>query len=207
MINQTEFQKTMQERILDCFPAGSYALSALLRLVDVVETPDVETAAVECRSNPRMLVNPEFVEKSAATPEKLLMLVMHELHHVLLGHTRLFPCATAVDNLVFDAVINALLCRMFPAPEHTAFFTDYYDDRSFPGCLLRPSAGWTPEGAVPLPPALAGSAPPELREVYRALYSPKGVGYDELYEVLRRSVPAGLAFTVHLLGHHPGTGA
>src|SRR5438552_1626674 len=111
MINQTEFQKTMQERILDCFPAGSYALSALLRLVDVVETTDVETAAVECRSNPRMLVNPEFVERFAPTPEKLLMLVMHELHHVLLGHTRLFPCVTAVDNLVFDAVINALPCR------------------------------------------------------------------------------------------------
>ena len=196
----------LAERILDAFPSGTYGLSALLRLVDVVETDRVETAAVECRAQPRLLVNRAFVDAWAATPEKLLMLVMHELHHVLLGHTRLFPCATAVDNLVFDAVINALLCRMFPAPEHTAFFTDYYDDRSFPGCLLRPPAGWTAEGAVPLPPALAGSAPPELREVYRALYSPKGVGYDELYEVLRRSVPAGLAFAVALLGDHRGTG-
>ena len=151
MIHETEFQKTMQERILDCFPAGSYALSALLRLVDVVETTDVETAAVECRSNPRMLVNPEFVERFAPTPEKLLMLVMHELHHVLLGHTRLFPCVTAVDNLVFDAVINALLCRMFPGPEHTGFFTDFYSQDAFPACLLRPAAGWLPGSQRPLP--------------------------------------------------------
>ena len=71
MIDETEFRKTIQERILDCFPVGSYALSALLRLVDVVETPDVETAAVECRSNPRMLVNPEFVEKFAATTTRI----------------------------------------------------------------------------------------------------------------------------------------
>src|SRR5205814_2059546 len=113
---------------------------------------DVETAAVECRSNPRMLVNPEFVEKFAATPEKLLMLVMHELHHVLLGHTRLFPCVTAVDNLVFDAVINALLCRMFPGPEHTGFFTDFYSQDAFPACLLRPAAGWLPGSQRPLPP-------------------------------------------------------
>jgi hypothetical protein len=38
----------------------------------------------------------------APTPEKLLMLIMHELHHVLLGHTRLFPRLTQIDNLVFD---------------------------------------------------------------------------------------------------------
>jgi hypothetical protein len=38
---------------------------------------------------PRLLINPQFVEAHAATPERLLMLVMHELHHVLLGHTRL----------------------------------------------------------------------------------------------------------------------
>ena len=56
---------------------------------------------------------------------------------------------TRVDNLVFDAIINSLLCRMFPAPEHTAFFTDFYDDDRFPDCLLRPPAGWTPTGRSP----------------------------------------------------------
>lgn len=133
---------SVAHRVLDSFPGGTHALPALLRLVDIVESREVETAAVECRAQPRLLINPGFVERNAATPEKLLMLVMHELHHVLLGHTRLFPAVTAADNLVFDAVINALLCRMFPVREHTAFFTDYYDDRDFPACLLRPPAGW-----------------------------------------------------------------
>ena len=45
------------ERILDCFPSGSYALSALLRLLDIVETDTVPTAAVECRAQPRLLVD------------------------------------------------------------------------------------------------------------------------------------------------------
>ncbi len=174
-------------RILDAFPSGSYALAGLLRLMDVLETDDVDTAAVECVAQPRLLVNPTFVERWASSPEKLLMLIMHELHHVLLGHTRLFPRATGVDNLVLDAVINALLCRMFPATEHTAFFTDFYDDRQLPECLLRPPRGWTPEAEPSVPPGLAGGRPglARLRSVYRALYSPAGAGYHELYESLR----------------------
>ena len=74
----------------------------------------MSAAAVECRAQPRLLVNPEFVAAHANTPEKLLMLVMHELHHFLLGHTTLFARTTMVQNFVFDAVINGLICRMFP---------------------------------------------------------------------------------------------
>jgi hypothetical protein len=74
------------------------------------------------------------------------MLIMHELHHVLLGHTRMFPRLTQIDNPVFDAVIDALLCRMFPAPQHTAFFIDLYSDQDLPACLLRPPSGWTANG-------------------------------------------------------------
>ena len=109
-----------------------------MRLLDVVESEDIDTAAVECCRQPRLLINPGFVDRWAATPEKLLMLLMHELHHVLLGHTRLLRRVTRVDNLVFDAVINALLCRMFPEPPYTSFLTDYYSDDQFPECLLRP---------------------------------------------------------------------
>ena len=132
----------LAERILEAFPSGSYAMSALLRLMDIVESPSVPTAAVECRQQPRLLVNPAFVEQHASTPDKLLMLVMHELHHVLLGHTTLFPRATKVQNFVFDAVINGLVCRMFPRADFTSFFTDYYSEASFPHCLLRPAPGW-----------------------------------------------------------------
>ena len=55
----------IEERILDCFPSGSYALSALLRLMEIVESDKVPTAAVECRIQPRLLINPEFVSRHA----------------------------------------------------------------------------------------------------------------------------------------------
>jgi hypothetical protein len=188
------------ERILDAFPSGSYGLIALLRLLDIVETDEVETAAVECTSMPRLLINPQFIEAHAATSERLLMLVMHELHHVLLGHTRLFPRATTADNLIFDAVINALLCRMFPKPEHTSFFTEFYSDAHFPECLLRPPAGWQPSSRAPVPPALDGEAMRRVQAVYRALNSETGASYHELYNALRRGLPP--AGGVRLIGSH-----
>ncbi len=198
------------ERILDSFPSGTYALSGLLRLLEVVESTEVPTAAVECRAAPRLLVNPEFVETWAATPEKLMMLVMHELHHVLLGHTRLFPCASLVDNFVFDAVINALLSRMFPAPEHTSLFTDYYYASSFPECLLRPPAGWNgktvtivPEGIAKLGAKRGGV----VADVYRGLYSEAGATYKEIFDVLRTEVDERRIEDVDLLGDHSEGGA
>jgi hypothetical protein len=197
--------RPIAERVLGSFPSGSYALHALLQVLEVVESEGVETAATECRIQPRMLINPRFVAKHAETSEKLLMLVMHELHHVLLGHTRLFPRLTRVDNLVFDAVINALLCRMLPAPEHTKFFTDYYDDRSFPACLLRPPARWSPGDEAPgCPPALEAPSMGRARRVYRQLYSELGASYHDLYDVLRRHVSEEQARAVPLLGGHGG---
>ena len=199
--------KSISERILDCFPSGTYALHALLQLLEIVETTEIDTAAVECLIQPRMLINPEFVETWAATPEKLLMLVMHELHHVLLGHTRLFPCVTQVDNLVFDAVINAMLSRMFPAPEHTSFFTDFYSDERFPECLLRPPAGWTPEKYPAVPPALCGRKQKRLAAVHRALYSEKGATYYDIFDALRGHLTELMVKGVVLLGDHDKNGA
>jgi hypothetical protein len=194
--------KSVSERILDCFPSGTYALHALLQLVEIVETTKVDTAAVECLIQPRMLINPEFVETWAATPEKLLMLAMHELHHVLLGHTRLFPCVTQVDNLVFDAVINALLSRMFPASEHTSFFTDFYSDDKFPECPLRPPAGWTPESYPETPPALRGDDRKQLAAVHEALYSAKGATYHDIFDALRGHLTEFMVQGVVLIGGH-----
>jgi hypothetical protein len=200
----------IEERVLDCFPSGSYALTALLRLVDIVESDKVPTAAVECHIQPRLLVNPEFVDRHANTPERLLMLVMHELHHVLLGHTTLFKTVTNIDNFVFDCVINALVSRMFPDPEHVSFFTGFYSDEKFPECLLRPPAEWDGNAVEKLPPAIH-SLPMKHRaavsEVYRGLYSETGVTYDEIFEILPRLVVDGGVSGIPLLGGHDEDGA
>ncbi len=199
----------LTDQVLDCFPSGSYALSALLRLMDIEASTEVPTAAVECKRQPRMLINPEFVAAHAPTPEKLLMLVMHELHHVLLGHTTLFPTLTPVQNFVFDCVINALLCRMFPAPEYVAFFGDLMDSTQFPHCLLGPPADWgratwsLPTGIKALPQRQRRA----VGDVYRALYSDTGATYLELYEILPRYLTEESIHGVPLLGSHHSGGA
>ena len=201
MIQSTSNQ--LIERILGSFSSGFYAMHSLLQLVSIEETKSIPTAAVECKIAPRLLINPEFVRDHAETPEKLMILVMHELHHVLLGHTRLFPTATPVDNLVFDAVINALLCKMFTDDSYTSFFTDYYDDRDFPHCLLRPPRGWKPGGPFGKPPGLRNK-PDEVFSVYRMLYSEVGASYDDLYDILRKLLPSRQCKKVQLLGDHSG---
>lgn len=198
-------QEGLAERILDAFPSGSYALSALLRLMDIVESTDVPTAAVECRVQPRLLVNPEFVAKHAQSPEKLLMLVMHELHHVLLGHTTLFPRVTRIQNFVFDAVINGIVCRMFPEKDHTAFFTDYYDAGEFPQCLLRPPPGWPDETVIA--GGIAALPEPQRQlvgEVHAALYSPTGATYQEVFDALPKILIKNAIEGIPLLGGHDG---
>lgn len=197
----------LKDRLFECLPAGRYALAGLLRLVDVVETDSVPTAAVECHAQPRLLVNPAFVAQHAATPEKLMMLVLHEIHHVLLGHTRRLSGPTPTDNFVFDAVINALLCRMFPQPAYTALFRDFYAAEAFPACLLRPPEGWDPRArVVPVPPALEAKGMAPARQVYTSLYSPEGASYEDVRHVLRAFLQRREAILadVPLLGDHDG---
>ena len=175
-------------RILDCVPAGTYALRALFGLVDIVESDAVATAAVEGGYAPRMLVNPDFVERYAATPERLVMLVMHELHHIILGHTRLLPTSTRLDNIVFDAVINAMLCRAFPDPAGIAFFTDFYAADRVPEAILRPPSRWHPEDKhIPISRELVDAGYQELALAHRGLYTPAGATYEEVREALEKS--------------------
>jgi hypothetical protein len=194
---------TLTERILDAFPAGQYGLAALLRLLDIVESRDVPSAAVEVALQPRMKVNPDFVADNAETSEKLLMLVMHELHHVLLGHTKLFRRVTVADNIVFDAVINALLCHMFPDPEYVSFFTGQNSEDHFPGCLLRPPADWTPGRDITLPAGLR-NASPRTQWAYTALYTETGADYHDLFEALRTELKTGDGGPAVLIGNHEG---
>ena len=200
-------QSTLSDRILDTFPSGAYALSGLLRLMDIVETTSVPTAAVECRLQPRLLINPQFVARHAQTPEKLLMLVMHELHHVLLGHTTLFPRLTPEQNFVFDAVINGIVCRMFPRAEYTAFFSDYYQAGSFPQCLLRPPPLWPEKTASQ---ALSSQVPEGMQpeqwkhicEVHQALYSDTGASYKEVFDLLPCMLKGQVLGDIPLIGGH-----
>ena len=158
------------ERILDVIPPGSFELTTFLSLFRVRFSEKTKTACVTCGESPELLINKEFIEAHCRTNEHLFMLVMHELYHVILGHTTLFPRATEVRNIVFDAVINAILCSLFPKPEFTSFFTDYYPSYEMPFALLRPKGAETPiaaEAALKL--LYDGSDTGTYHDVYEAL--------------------------------------
>jgi hypothetical protein len=194
---------TIADRLLNAYPSSAYGLPALLQLAEVVETTDVPSARVECRMRPRLLINPEFVAKHANTSEKLVMLILHELHHVILGHTRLHDRQSRLDNLVFDAVINAMLCWMFPERSMRALFTDFYDQHDPLQCFLRPPPDWSPSDYGPPPAALASAERSNLACLHQRLYSQQSVGYDELRRALQsHGVEHDLPEHVVLLGDH-----
>ena len=193
---------SIADQLLGAFPSGTYCLPALLSLAEIVETTSVATAAVECTLRPRFLINPEWVAKHAQTPEKLVMLTMHELHHVVLGHTRLFARATPLDNLVFDAVINSMLCQLFPERPYQALLTDIYSENKFPECFLRPTNVWTNGVQITVPPVLLQPEHKHLAPLYKKLYTPEGATYEELREAFRGAISDEQFVQVQLLGDH-----
>ena len=184
-------------RILEVIPAHSFEMATFLSLFRVRFTDKTETACVTCGDSPELLLNKKFIEEHCKTDEHLFMLVMHELYHVILGHTRLFPRSTEVRNIVFDAVINAILFSLFPQPEFTSFFTGYYPPDKMPFALLRPMGNGTP---------------PEAENVLNLLYcGSRTVTYHDVYEALLKSgcvkeigllVPGGNDGKPVLLGSH-----
>ena len=177
-------------RMLNVIPPRSFELMTFLSLFRVRFSDQTETACVTCEETPELLLNKAFVEAHCQTDEHLFMLVMHELYHVILGHTRLFPRATEVRNIVFDAVINAILCSLFPNPEFTSFFTDYYPSDRMPFALLRPKGKETP---------------PEAEKALQLLYGGSDTGtYYDVYEALLKS---GCVKEIELLVSGGGRGA
>ena len=160
-------------RILDVIPPRSFEMATFLSLFRVRFSEKTETACVTCGDSPELLLNRDFVAAHCPTDEHLFMLVMHELYHVILGHTALFPRSSEVRNIVFDAVINAILCSLFPNPAFTSFFTDYYPSDQMPFALLRPKGEGTP---------------PEAEAALKLLYDGSGAGtYHDVYEALLAS--------------------
>jgi hypothetical protein len=177
------------QRVLDAVPARSYAMNALLSLVRIEVSQRVPTAAVSCERRPVLIINPDFVAKHCRSDEHLFLLVMHELHHVLLGHTRLFPRATPAHNLAFDAVINAMLVSRFPQQAYTSFFTGIYGEQTSALRLL------APPGDPPI-------ENPELRALHQALYASNDVTAQEVFErIVREPGSAGIDMS-ELLGSH-----
>jgi len=177
--------QAMRLRILNVLPAATYQMDQFLKLVDVVVGDLSETAAVEVGQQPRLHLNAAFVAKYCRRDEHLLMLILHELYHFILGHTRLFPRLTVAHNILFDVVINAMLCRQFREKPYVTFFEVINSATRFPGRLLRPPAGWL-EGQ----PYFAPAASDKERQVMQLLYGERSatVTYHEIFELMKEEV-------------------
>ncbi len=188
-------------RIEEALALAPERIRKTFELFEIVETHDVETAAIGGDCQPVLEINPTWVAEHARTREKLLMLLLHEALHVLLGHTRLFPLVGPVDNVVLDAVINAMLSRLYADDSCTSLFTDFYDDGKFPECFLRPATHWTPGDLGGIPVALRADERRNAARVHKALYSEKSVPTADLYRVIPH-----VRIEVLLGNHGSGTG-
>ena len=181
----------IKRRLFSVIPTSSLHMMEFLKLMDIrFVVEETKSAAVTCTSRPELLLNKAFVDAYCKTDEHLFMLVMHELYHIILGHTHLFKKHTDIDNIAFDAVINAILCRMFPGEEYVSFFTSINSDETFPGCILRPIGNKTPLKYIPV-----------LKNLY---YTNTGT-YFEVYECITNELEEMLKngqIKYVLLGNH-----
>jgi hypothetical protein len=191
-------------RIARSLPGASFELEALVRLVGIEETESVPTAAVTCRHRARLLVNPAFVAEHCQRDEHLFLLVMHEMWHVLLGHTTLYERPTPLHNIAFDALINAGLARQHPEPAYRGFFEKINPPDVFPALLLRPPVGWPNDPRYDVP------GPKGTSKLLRRLYPPPDCElleplYDELLDLLEAGRDQIDLNGPQLVGNHDDT--
>lgn len=174
-------------RLVGCVPAATIEMETLCRMAGIKVNRHIPTAAVECVRRPRLLINPDFAAQHCQRDEHLFLLVMHELWHIILAHTRLYPRMTLVHNVAFDAVINAGLARQYyDKPEYRGFFEALNPEDKFPSVLLRPPVGW------PTHPEYPEVGPAGTRQILERLYPPGNQKtasmpfYEEILQLLRQ---------------------
>lgn len=193
----------LMRRLIGSMPASRFEMETLCRLAGIEASRSLPTAAVECKRRPRLLINPDFVAQYCQRDEHLFLLVMHELWHVMLAHTRMYPRMTTAQNITFDAIINSGLMREFEGPEYQGFFDAVNPADKFPSCLLRPPVGWPHNPQYP-----EEVGPPGTKDLLMRLYPPGNLAfydppmYEEVLSLLLKAGTKWFADQPFLLGNH-----
>ena len=121
-----------------------WVLGRLTRVSDVAFSSKVETACIRMLGDEyRIEFSPEFVKKQLESPEDILFVLLHEIHHKLRGDFfRDLACSASsterrLANVVEDIRINAHLCNEY-FPRCVGLLEKLYAKGSFPGILLAP---------------------------------------------------------------------
>lgn len=199
----SEKESAIRERILNLIPAASLHMEKIFTLLDIQLSETIESAAVECLSAPRLLLNERFIDAFCRSDADLGLLIFHELYHIILGHTDLLEPCSAADNVAFDAIINSLLARTVGASLGVNLFVATYRFDAFPSRLLRPPPSWP--GCFS---AEIADLPESEQRVINLLYGKDSanVTYHDVFELLRRTIQEHdgpeVASPPFLLGDH-----
>lgn len=187
---------SLKQRIANLEFLIPYGLERILALLDIEESRDIPTAAIPIGMGcPKITINPDFVAKFCQEDECLAALVLHEIHHLLLGHTRIFPRVTILHNIAFDAIINAMLCRQ--EPRYKSLFQKTYQANRFPECLLRPPEGFPDNITYP------DDMNESIKNMLQELYHTRLTSFYDVF-VLISSQTHLITIEIELLGNHDG---
>lgn len=183
---------SLAQRIANVELLIPYGLEKIIALLDIEESRDIPTAAIPIgMGQPKIKINPDFVAQYCQEDVCLAALLLHEMHHLLLGHTRIFPRVTIKHNIAFDAIINAMICRQ--EPRYGLLFQKTYKTDVFPECLLRPPEGF-PDN-ITYPDAMDAS----VKNIIQELYHTRTTSFYDVFELIcSRSID----ISITLLGDH-----
>lgn len=210
-------EEMFRSRIFRILPPDMPFIHDLLSFSLVGFSEATPTAAISQGCPPMLVFNPDFYERHCRRDEWLLVVLLHELHHIRYAHHLLFGVADALKNLAFDAIVNAQIARILRRPEYLSFFRHFYPDPGFPAVFLAPPPLWeyaehtwenAPETAR-LRERVFGPLGPEAGErgwrLYRRLYdewSREPVLFSELVDFFQSLPGNGGMAMPSLLGSH-----
>lgn len=203
LTTQSEEVNAVVGRLLNCPSVDDYGFEWLLAILDVKVDHSCASVALRCWHKPVLHVNPDFIRHHCQSDEHLLLLLMHELYHVIVGYGESAEGTSFARDIACDALVNAVLCyrsnfEYYAPGGYDEFCEQLYSPRRFPERLLRPPSGW------PGRPAVAPGASREERCLMQLLYGGKWptATFKQVLEITQDIVPDTAEGTVFLLGNH-----
>ena len=129
--------QSIENIVKDLSQENPLACKALYRVVALEFSTEVPTLAVSISERSVLSINLEFCRKHLRSETEVKAVLIHEFLHILLGHTEKYAFNTPLRNLATDAIINAMIHRIF-GKEYSAFFERYYQGKGWQ-MLLQPA--------------------------------------------------------------------